>query len=73
MNAGYLFEGKLIIYNQGQKQTWNNKEKVSESVVLLIIWSPNDFVMPHVPHNWERASQEYQLHSGIVKRDKVCE
>lgn len=37
MNAGYLFEGKLIIYNEGQKQTWNNKEKVAESVVLFII------------------------------------
>jgi hypothetical protein len=37
--------------------------------MILIIRSPNQLVVSHVPNNWEWASQENQFHHRIIKWD----
>lgn len=44
---------------------------MAKCVLVLIIWSTNNPVVPHIPNNWERATQEYQLHEGIINRVEV--
>ena len=44
---------------------------MAKCVLVLIIWSTNNPVVPHIPDNWERATQEYQLHEGIINRVEV--
>lgn len=68
-----LLEGEIFINKKSQKQARQNKEETAKGVLVFIVRPSHNAVMPHVPNNWKRTTQEYKLHYCIVQRHKICE
>lgn len=56
-----------------QEEACQDEKIMTKRVDFLIIGTPHDSVHSHTPNNGERASNEDQLHDGVVYRYKIRE
>ncbi len=61
-----------MVDQQSKQETWQKQDVILESIMLPVICSPHNLMVPHVPHNGEGGSKEDEFHGHIVEGECNC-
>lgn len=67
----YLPNCEFLMKNESQDKATQNKKVMAKCVQFTIICAPHSSVIPHTPHNCQRAHNKHHFHHGIVQREEI--
>lgn len=69
----YLNDGKRMMYQKSQHETWYQEEKMPEGIFILVVCLPNNFMVSHIPNYANGGAKEHNFHHWVIEWIILCE